>query len=122
MMRTFVESRGFTGCLGEFLGDEGYRRFQRELASNPDKGDVMPGCGGLRKVRVGDESRGKGKRGGARVVYLDIPGAGRIDLIAIYGKDEQDDLTPQQKKVLAALAKKAKAEAVATARRGGKAR
>jgi hypothetical protein len=71
---------------------------------------------------VGDESRGKGKRGGARVVYLDIPEAGRIDLIAIYGKDEQDDLTAQQKKILAALARNAKAEAVAAARRGGKTR
>ena len=61
--------------------------------------------------------RGKGKRGGARVIYLDIPEADRIDLVAIYGKNEKDDLTGRQKKVLAALARQAKAEAVAAARR-----
>ena len=66
-MRTFVETRVFTNRLPDLLGDEAFRRFQNELAVNPRKGSVMPGCGGLRKVRVEDESRGKGKRGGARV-------------------------------------------------------
>ena len=76
----------------------------------------MPGCGGLRKVRVEDQSRGKGKRGGARVVYLDIPQAERIDLVTIYGKDEQDDLTPRQKKQFANLARQARTEALAAFR------
>ena len=61
-----------------------------------------------------DESRGKSKRGGARVIYLDIPEAERLDLITIYGKDEKDDLTPEERRLFAALAKQAKAEAIAS--------
>jgi len=121
-MRTFIETRVFTNRLPDFLGDEAFRRFQNELAVNPRKGPVMPGCGGLRKVRVEDESRGKGKRGGARVVYLDIPQAERIDLITIYGKYEQDDLTPGQKRLFAHLARQARVEALAVVRTRGRRR
>ena len=109
----FVETRAFTNRLKEFLTDKAYGELQKELAEDPKHGDVMKGCGGLRKVRMKDVSRGKGKRGGARVIYLNIPEAGRIDLIAIYGKNEQDDLTVKQKRELKTLAAKAKAEAIA---------
>lgn len=119
-MRTFIESRIFTRRIKEFLDDSGYRTFQNELVANPHKGKVMPGCGGLRKVRFEDQGRGKGKRGGCRVIYLDIPEAGRIDLVAIYGKDEKDDLSAQEKKVLAAFARQAKVEAIAGLRKRGK--
>jgi len=119
-MRTFIETRVFTNRLPDFLGDEAFRRFQNELAVHPQKGPVMPGCGGLRKVRVEDESRGKGKRGGARVVYLDIPEAERIDLVTIYGKNEQDDLNASQKKLFARLARQARIEALAAFRTRGR--
>ena len=115
-----VESRIFTARLKDFLGVDAYRGFQNVLMASPTKGRVMPGCGGLRKIRVEDEQRGKGKRGGARVVYLHIPEASRIDLLAIYGKDEKDDLSPQERKVLAVMARQAKAEALAAARKGGR--
>jgi len=72
----------------------------------------MPGCGGLRKIRVGDEGRRKGKRSGSRVIYLDIPEAERIDMIAIYGKDEKDDLSSGEKKVLKELAGRLRREAI----------
>jgi hypothetical protein len=85
--------------------------------AQPEKGDVMPGCAGLRKVRVAAPRRGRGKRGGARVIYLNIPEAERIDMIAIYGKDERDDLTEQQKRALRALAEQARREAIASFRR-----
>jgi hypothetical protein len=113
-MRIFVESRIFTWRIKEFLDERGYRAFQNELLTNPHKGRVMPGCSGLRKVRFEDQGRGQGKRGGCRIIYLDIPEAGRIDLIAVYGKNEKDDLSAQEKKVLAVLARQAKAEAIAT--------
>ena len=48
---------------------------QRELMNDPESGAVMPGCGGLRKIRIADPGRGKGKRGGARVIYLHVPEA-----------------------------------------------
>jgi hypothetical protein len=64
----------------------------------------MPGCGGLRKLRMADPRRGKGKRGGARVIYLHVAEANVIYLMDIYGKDEREDLTADQKKVLKRLA------------------
>jgi hypothetical protein len=80
--------------------------------NDPEKGDVMPGCGGLRKLRIGDPKRGKGKRGGARAIYLDVPEAGVIFFLDLYGKDEKDDLSPVEKKVLKTLAEGYKREVV----------
>jgi hypothetical protein len=64
----------------------------------------MPGCGGLRKLRIADPKRGKGKRGGARLIYLHIPLIEHFLLIDIYGKDEQEDLSVGEKKILKQLA------------------
>jgi hypothetical protein len=119
MTLTFVEMPWFTERLKSRLFDDSLRALQNELLANPRKGKAMPGCGGLRKIRAGDPSRGKGKRGGMRVIYLYIPEAFRIDLIDVYGKDEKDDLSAAEKRVLAALAAAARAEAVAAYRRGG---
>ena len=110
-MRTFVESRVFTARLHDHLDDEAYAGLQNTLLATPDKGKVMPGCGGLRKLRFADPKRGKGKRGGVRVIYLHIPEAERIDLLAIYGKDERDDLSADEKRALRALAQQAREEA-----------
>lgn len=107
----FVEARAFTERVRELLDDDAYRTFQNELVRNPEKGAVMPGCGGLRKMRVGEPGRGKGKRGGCRVIYLYIPEADRIDLLAIYSKDAQDDLTREQRTAMKALAERARREA-----------
>jgi hypothetical protein len=56
-------------------------------------------------------SRGKGKRSGARIIYLHTPEVNRIDLLLIYGKDESDDLTAEQRRTLAGLAERARREA-----------
>jgi hypothetical protein len=114
---TFVEMSWFTRRLRSRLTDEEYRVLQEELLRNPEKGPAMPGCGGLRKVRASQGRRGKGKRGGARVIYLYIPEAFQIDLFDVYGKDEKDDLAPQEKRVLASLVHEASAEAVRAYRR-----
>jgi mRNA-degrading endonuclease RelE of RelBE toxin-antitoxin system len=108
----FVEAEVFTECVRALLDDCTYRQFQNALVRNPEKGAVMPNCGGLRKVRVEDPRRGKGKRGGFRVIYLHIPEAQRIDLLAIYSKDKQDDLTGKQRKALKAMAERARREAL----------
>jgi len=55
---------------------------------------------GPRKIRLGDPTRGKGKRGGARVHYLWLPHRGRIYLLFVYGKNEASTLTADQKKKL----------------------
>lgn len=111
MSRTLVESRAFTAGLREHLDDDAYQRLQSELLAHPDKGDVIPGCGGLRKLRFAAVKRGKGKRGGLRIIYLHIPEAERIDLLAIYGKGDKDDLSADEKAILRALAEQARREA-----------
>ncbi len=78
----------------------------------------MRGCGGLRKVRLGIP--GRGKRGGARIIYLYVPEAGWIFLLHAYGKGEKEDLRPQEKKALQRLARQLKAEARRAAARSGK--
>ncbi len=122
MKQTFVETRVFTARMKARLDDEAFRALQNALMTNPQLGDPMPGCGGLRKVRWSDPSRGKGKRGGVRVIYLNIPEVDRIDLITVYGKDEKDDLSASERKVLRRIAEEAKAEALAVFRAKGRSR
>lgn len=90
---------------------------QLELLEDPTRGDGIPGCGILRKMRFGDQGRGKGKRGGVRVIYMHTPEAARIDLITVYGKDEKDDLTKDEIKVLCDLARHLREELRAAADR-----
>ncbi|MGH7830586.1 MAG: type II toxin-antitoxin system RelE/ParE family toxin [Candidatus Binatia bacterium] len=71
---------------------------------------MIPGCGGLRKIRFRDPRRGKGRRGGLRIIYVYLPEQEWVFLLDIYGKDEKDDLTGQEKKVLAGLAGRVKEE------------
>ena len=119
MKKTFVETRVFTARLKGRLTDDALRKLQTELLADHEKGAVMPGCGGLRKIRVGEQRRGCGKRGGLRVIYLNIPEAERIDLITVYGKEEQEDLSPAQKKMLRKLVDDLRTEAINAFRRKG---
>lgn len=121
MLAVFVESSNFTEWVVEFLRDDWYAKVQQELMDNPNRGDVMPGCGGLRKLRTTDSYRGKGKRGGARIIYLYIPETKSFYLLDIYGKDEKDDLSTEEKKFLKQLADELKTQAkAALARTRGK--
>jgi hypothetical protein len=104
----FIESSSFSASLSDYLGDEDYRDFQQVLVRNPGVGAVMPGCGGLRKIRFRDPQRGKGTRGGLRIIYLYLPERSWIFLLDIYGKDEKDDLSREEKKILSRLASRIK--------------
>jgi RelE toxin of RelE / RelB toxin-antitoxin system len=73
------------------------------IAYEPTCGDVIPGTGGLRKVRVG--RGGSGKRGGARVIYYFYNADFPLVLMALYAKNEKADLTSQDKKAMAAALK-----------------
>ena len=112
MRKTFIETPEFTEWIKEYLSDDQLAGLQRELLNDPETGSVMPGCGGLRKIRVADPKRGKGKRGGARLIYLHVAEADVIYLMDIYGKDEQEDLTADQKKILKRLADEYKHAAI----------
>lgn len=104
MERTFIEVPMFTKkwySLG--LTDDNLRDLQEELLKNPKAGDVIQGTGGIRKIRIPMESRGKGKRGGARVIYVDIELKETIYFINVYTKDEKDDLTDEERKAFKAV-------------------
>lgn len=101
MKSVFVESTIFEKYRNEYLSDDEFRLFQAELMSNPKQGDVIQGTGGLRKIRVA--SKGKGKRGGSRVIYYFLDEKRRFYLLTIYGKNEMSDLTVDQKKQLKAF-------------------
>jgi mRNA-degrading endonuclease RelE of RelBE toxin-antitoxin system len=85
------------------------------LARDPDAGEVIPGTGGLRKLRWAGKS--KGKSGGYRVIYYYVNASVPVYLLAIYPKNQQMDLTPQQKKRISALARVLKTEALTGKRR-----
>jgi hypothetical protein len=103
---------------GRALPDETYAALQHELMADPESGDVVKGCGGLRKARPVDPKRGKGKRGGARVIYLYVPEARWFFMLDIYGKGEKDDLNANEKKQLARLADRLKKQAMAALQQG----
>ncbi len=77
-----------------------------------ESGDVMPGCGGMRKVRWPDLRRRKGKRGGLRGIYLQIPEVKVIVLADVYDKDEAGDLTKDEKRAVAKAARETKDELI----------
>jgi len=100
MKLVFLETPLFTRLLGDYLTDESYQQLQRALMENPERGDVMPGTGGFRKVRWEDVRRGKGKRGGLRVIYYYLTADHQIWFFTLYDKDEATDLTTEEKKAL----------------------
>lgn len=102
----FVELTPFVAFRAEHWTDEDLRALRSYLLVSPDAGDLLRGGSGLRKLRW--SAQGRGKRGGARVVYYwHVPGE-RIYLIYGYVKSEREDLTPQQIKALAELMKDVK--------------
>lgn len=110
MVRTFVESSAFSHRVNKERSGL-LREIQEEILENPSCGRIIQGTGGLRKTRIGDESRGKGKRGGFRVIFLDLPHVERTYLLAIYDKNEKDDISPDEKKILRDLVARLKKEA-----------
>jgi mRNA-degrading endonuclease RelE of RelBE toxin-antitoxin system len=93
-----LETSIFTRRVLELLSDDDYRELQSMLVIRPDAGPVIPGSGGLRKLRWA--ASGRGKRGGARVIYYWFTSQEQLLMLYIYPKNEQDDLTPDQLKAL----------------------
>jgi len=93
----FVEAPAFSRYREDYLDDEGFRELQRALADNPEEGDLIPGAGGIRKLRWKDIRRGKGKRGGLRIIYYCFLSDEEIWLLTLYGKDEAVDLSRDEK-------------------------
>jgi hypothetical protein len=106
MHALFVELPGFSRFRADYLTDEGFRALQNALMENPAAGDGIEGTGGLRKLRQADPRRGKGKRGGLRVIYFWWEAGRRFWLFTLYDKDEMDDLSAKEKKALKDMLKR----------------
>ncbi len=81
----FVEAPPFTRHLARYLNEDAYRELQACLSANPEAGDLMPGTGGFRKMRWADARRGKGRRGGLRIIYYHFSSDHQIWLMTLYG-------------------------------------
>ena len=91
----FKELEGFSDEVVKLLSDAEYSALQLELLTGPEKGKLIQETGGARKIRVA--MQGRGKSGGARVVYY-YQVADVIHFLLIYSKSEQENLTPKQTK------------------------
>jgi mRNA-degrading endonuclease RelE of RelBE toxin-antitoxin system len=99
----FKETTVFTKQVKQLLDAESYRLLQLKLVANPEAGALIPGTGGLRKIRW--QGSGRGKRGGIRAIYYWATPDDVVLMLLAYPKNDQDDLTAEQKKVLAGLVK-----------------
>ena len=97
----FIETPIFTKQVKELMPDDSYRQLQNVLLLRPEAGDLIPGGGGLRKIRW--RAPGSGKQGGLRVIYYwDTPDES-IFMLALYKKSQKDNLTPGQLKIIRSL-------------------
>ena len=102
-MLTFRETILFTRQVTERLTDSEYLELQTALLLQPELGDLIQHTGGLRKLRWTESARGKGKRGGVRVIYYWYAPQELIYLLLLYSKGERDDLSTSEKKALRQL-------------------
>ena len=91
----FIETTESTQHLRSYLDDDSYAALQAFLAANPDAGDIVRGTGGIRKLRW--RSKGRGKRGGSRIIYYWLVAEDHNYLLTVCGKEVKDDLTPAQR-------------------------
>jgi mRNA-degrading endonuclease RelE of RelBE toxin-antitoxin system len=98
ILYSFRETRKFTEYLSKLLSDEDYSALQWELINNPAGGKIIKGSGGIRKIRW--SAKGKGKRGGVRVIYYLAVRQDLILMLDIYAKNQKQDLSAFEVKLL----------------------
>ena len=103
---TFIETPIFSRQLAECVGDEEFRAFQNELLRDPEQGDLLVGCRGLRKTRMALPARGKS--GGARVIYLYLPDDHVLYLFLLFKKSDTANLNKAQRNQLGTIAEQIK--------------
>jgi len=101
---SFIETDVFTKQIDSKASLDVLYAIQNDLIANPKRGDIVRGTGGVRKARIADPQSSRGKSSSYRYLYLYLEYYGRIYLIYFYGKNEQRDLSPEQKKTVAKLA------------------
>ncbi len=93
-----IETNVFTRRIKELMSDDEYKLLQESLINRPDVGVVIQGTGGLRKLRW--KLEGRGKSGGVRIIYYWVSADDQIYMLYSYPKNEQEELTADQKKLL----------------------
>jgi hypothetical protein len=102
----FIESQAFTRRLNRLAGSSALNvlnSIQSDLLKNPESGSLLQGLGGIRKARCANPGRGKGKRGGFRYLFLYLEDRSHVHLLYLLDKDEQEDLTHDERGTLKAL-------------------
>jgi hypothetical protein len=107
---TVVETNAFLRRAEKLLTQEEHEELVFYLASHPDEGDEVPGTGGVRKLRFA--AKGRGKSGGVRAIYYFFDKENPLYALFLYGKNEQANFTPEQKKEMTAFAAVIKRAAV----------
>lgn len=102
-MLEFLETTVFTHAVSALLSDSEYAELQGALMVHPAAGDLIPGTGGVRKLRWTQRGRGQRKRGGVRVIYYWHVGGTLIYLLLIYSKGRQDNLSEVEKRLVKKL-------------------
>ena len=110
MNRLFVYTETFQKCWKAMgLDDDGLNVLEEQLLADPQKGAVIEGTGGARKLRIQVEYS-RGKSGGGRVIYVDVVSADRIYLLFAYPKNVQDNLISKQKNRIRSIVEQIKKE------------
>ena len=99
----FIETPTFTRMVTALLTDKEYRELQVTLATDPERGALIQGGGGIRKIRCAME--GTGKSGGIRVIYYWLRDDQQILMLVAYPKSQKDTLTAKEVAILRALVK-----------------
>lgn len=105
-MVVYIESAAFTKRLHQLAATSAMSvlsAIQEDLLLNPVRGDLVQGLGGIRKARIANPLRGKGKRGGYRYLFLYLENRGHIHLLYLLDKDEQEDLSNDERRALREL-------------------
>jgi mRNA-degrading endonuclease RelE of RelBE toxin-antitoxin system len=84
---SFIETRLFSRLVGAYLSEDEYAALQQALVDDPERGAIVRGSGGVRKIRWGQP--GRGKRGGVRVIYYAKTREGVIWMLTVYAKNEE---------------------------------
>lgn len=104
----FIYTPVFEASVRGLLDDDAMRHVELELLEDPESGDLIQGTGGVRKVRAA--LPGRGKRGGARIIYFYVTARQRVYFLLGYAKNRKVDLTPAEKRTVRALARQLEAE------------
>lgn len=97
----FIETPVFTKEVRRLLDDATYQALQFALLLRPEQGKVIPGSGGLRKLRW--RSKRRGKRGALRLIYYQDVGGESLYLLYLYEKSAHEDLTTEQLRILSRI-------------------